>query len=325
MENIRKDIKSGQFKNLYLIYGIEEYTKNAVKRMLSDAIVASDDTMNRNTYEGKKINPKEVIDLSETMPFFSERRLIIMENTEYFKSPCDEIIDYLQNVPETTYFIFVEQEVDKRSRMYKLAKSKGYLCECNRLKRDDIMKWILGKLSKDNKKITRDTMDYLIDCLGDDMEKISREIEKLLCYTMERDVITISDINEICIPEITGKIFEMIEAMGNKRKTKALDMYYDLIVNKEAPLKILYMLSRQFNIMLQLRELTDKRMSKNEIESKTGISSYIYGKTMPQVKNFSMQAIRLAMEDCIAVEHDVKLGNISDKVAVEMMIIKFSS
>lgn len=324
MENVKKHVKEQQFKNIYLICGEEEYSKRNIKKMLSDAIVSADDNMNRSHYEGKNINYKEIIDLCETLPFFSERRLVILENTGCFEKACDEILNYLPDLTETTYIVFVEEKIDKRSKMYKLVKDKGYVCECNRLNNDALMKWILTKIGRDNKKITRETMNYIIDTLGNDLEKISCEIEKLLCYTLNKDVIEIADVDAVCTPEITGKIFEMIDAMGNKNKEKALELYYDLLSQKEPPMRILFMLSRQFNIMLQIKELSDKRMSKKEIEEKLGMKGFVVSKTQGQLKNFTMKSIRNAIEKAIELEEAIKNGNINEKVAVELLLIEFS-
>ena len=186
------------------------------------------------------------------------------------------------------------------------------------------MKWILTKLGKENKKITRDTMNYIIDTLGNDLEKISCEIEKLLCYTLNKDVIDIADVDAVCTPEITGKIFEMIDAMGNKNKEKALKLYYDLLSQKEPPMRILFMLSRQFNIMLQVKELTDKRMNKKDIEDKLKMKGFVISKTQGQIKNFTGQSIRNAIEKSIELEEAIKNGNINEKVAVELLLIEFS-
>ena len=113
MKTIDEDIKSGQFKKIYLLYGDEAYLKKQYKDKLKKALVQPDDTMNFTAYEGKDTNPKEVIDLSETLPFFADRRVILIENSGFFKGSCEELAEYIPQVPDTTLFLFVEEEVDK--------------------------------------------------------------------------------------------------------------------------------------------------------------------------------------------------------------------
>ena len=114
MKKLNEDFKSGKFEQVYLLYGEEGYLKKQYKKRFIKAMIPEGDTMNYAHYEGKNIPVKEVIDLAETMPFFAEKRLIVFENTGFFKTAAGaELADYIKEMPETTYFIFVEEEVEK--------------------------------------------------------------------------------------------------------------------------------------------------------------------------------------------------------------------
>ena len=116
MKTLAADIKSGNYKKVYLICGEEEYLKLNYKNQFIRA-VAGDDTMNLGIYEGKNFDVNEVIDTAETSPFFAERRLIVMEDTGLYKSGGEELAEYMGKIPDSTIFLFVEQNVDKRSKM----------------------------------------------------------------------------------------------------------------------------------------------------------------------------------------------------------------
>ena len=103
MKTIDEDIRSGNLKQIYLLYGTEDYLKRQYRDKLKNALTAAgedsgmggmlsggDGDMNFNRFEGKDINPKQVIDLAETLPFFAERRVILIENSGFFKNACDE-------------------------------------------------------------------------------------------------------------------------------------------------------------------------------------------------------------------------------------------
>lgn len=324
MKNIKKDIDSNQLKRVYLIYGEEKYLVRSVKKLFMDGVVGSEDNMNYSKFSGKDCNAREVIESADTLPFFTDYRVVLLDNTGWFKSSNDEIVEYMKNIPESTVIIFIEAEVDKRNRLYKQVKSLGYICECNRMNNQDLTKWILVRLNKENKKITKDNMNYFLEKVGDDMDNISSELDKLISYTLGRDVIEREDIDKVCISEITGKIFEMVDSIGNKNQKKALDLYYDLIAVREAPMKILYMLSRQFNIMLQLKELSNSGVPASEMAKKMGMQNFIINKTLGQCKNFKRATLKNAINYCLKLEEAVKMGNMNDKIAVELIIIKYS-
>lgn len=325
MKKIIQDIKSQQFCRVYLIYGEEKYLVRGIKKRLIDGLDPSGDQMNLSVFAGKECEAKKVIDLAETLPFFADYRGIVMEDSGWFKSADDAMVSYIKEIPESTVLIFIESEVDKRSKMYKQVKSEGYICECSHPTESELTNWILKKLQKDQKKITKENMKYLLSKVGNDMENVDCELEKLLSYTFERDIIEQSDIDAVCISEITGKIFEMIDAIGNRNQKKALDLYYDLIAVREAPMKILYMLTRQFNIMYQVMELSEKHFPAAQIATSMGIQNFIVNKTLSQCKNFKIQTIKNALKYAVRLEEDVKQGNMNDTMAVELIIVRYSS
>lgn len=324
LKNIIKDIEKNELKRVYLIFGEEKYLIRTIKNRMIKGLVNDGDTMNFTKFAGKDSSVKEIIQTCDTLPFFAEHRVVLLQDTGFFKTSNDEMAEYMKDIPESTVMIFIESEVDKRNKVYKQVKNIGYICECSRMNRSELSRWILVRLNKENKKITKENMNYLLEKLGDDMENILSELDKLISYTMGRDVIDTDDIDAVCISEITGKIFEMVDAIGSKNQKKALDLYYDLIAVREAPMKILYMLTRQFNIMLQVKEMAQKGKSAGEMAKNMGMQSFIINKTLSQCKNFKLSAIRNAVNYCLKMEEAVKMGNMNDKMAVELVIVKYS-
>ena len=233
MKSILEDIKTQNFKQAYLLYGEEAYLKHQYKNKLKNALLPEDDTMNFSRFEGKGTEIPKVIDLAETMPFFADRRVILLENTGFFKNKADALADYMGSLPDYLVLIFVEEEVDKRNRMYKAVQKQGRAVEFARQDEKTLMTWVLGMMKKEGKKITRQDMEDFLEKTGTDMGNISQELEKLLSYTMGRDVITRADIEAVCTTQITNRIFEMIRAVTEKKQRKALDLYQDLLALKE--------------------------------------------------------------------------------------------
>ncbi len=324
LKNIIKDIEKNELKRVYLIYGEEKYLIRTIKNRMIKGLVKADDTMNYTKFVGKDSSVKEIIQTCDTLPFFADYRVVLLEDTGFFKTSNDEMAEYIKEIPDSSVVIFIEEEVDKRNKVYKQVKSTGYICECSRMNHSELSKWVLVRLNKENKKITKENMDYLLEKLGDDMDNISSELDKLLSYTMGRNIIGKSDIDDVCVSEITGKIFDMVDAIGNKDQKKALDLYYDLIAVREAPMKILYMLTRQFNIMLQVKEMEMKGKSSGEMAKNIGMQSFIVNKTLKQCKNFKLHVIKNAVNYCLKMEEAVKTGNMNDKMAVELVIVKYS-
>lgn len=325
MKTIDNDIKMGQLKNLYLLYGTEDYLKRQYRDKLKHALVEPDDTMNFSAYEGKDINPKELIDLSETLPFFKEKRMILVENSGFFKNSCDDLAEYMGQVPESTCFVFVEEEVDKRSKLFKAASRAGSAVEFETPKEDMLIRWILGRIQREGKKITQSVMQLFLSKTGSDMENIDKELEKLICYTLDKTEISAADVEAICTGQTENKIFEMIDAISAKNQKKALDLYYDLLALKEAPMRILFLIARQFQNLLLIKSMSAKGYPAVSIAKTAGMPSFAVQKNLRQAGAFKINQLKEAIEDCGQAEEDVKTGRMADQLAVELLIVKYSA
>lgn len=324
MKNLIEDLKTGDFCQIYLLYGEEAYLRRQYKDKLRNAIIPADDSMNIAYYEGKGINVKEIIDLSETLPFFAERRLIIIENSELFKTGSQDFAEYLTQLPDTTYLVFVEQEIDKRGKLYKAVQKKGRVVELGRQDESTLIRWVYGYVKKEEKQIQEKTIRYFLEKTGTDMENIQKELEKLFCYTLDQSTITEEDVDAICTTQITNHIFDMVSAVADKQQKKALDYYYDLIALKEPPMRILYLMARQFKLLLEVKSMERLGMDRKEIAQKAGLHPFVVGKYQAQSKHFKSKELRAIVEDSVEMEECVKTGKMTDVLATELFIMKHS-
>ncbi len=324
MKNLAEDIKTGQYKRVYLLYGSETYLRDQYKKKLLQALMPEEDSMNFARFEGKGQKEEEILELAETLPFFAERRVILLENSGFFKAKAEVLPDYISKLPDYLVLIFVENEVDKRGRMYKSVQKQGRAVEFPSQKEETLMKWILGRLQGEGRKISRKDMELLLSMTGTDMGRIDREVEKLLSYTMGREMITAADIQAVCVPQISNRIFEMIRAVSEKNQKKALEDYYDLLALKEPPMRILYLLAREYNLIFQVKELADLHCDQKTIASRTGLAPFIVKNYLPLARKYSSEYLQAAVEDFADAEERVKTGRLGDLLSVELMIIKYS-
>jgi DNA polymerase-3 subunit delta len=323
MKVIKEHIKSGSFKSFYLLYGSEGYLKKLYRDKLKTAILGDQIDINFSYFEGKDLDIKKVAEVAQTLPFFHDKRLIMIENSNLFKTQS-EISDMLQGTPETTILLFVENEVDKRNKLFKMVKDHGYVSEINGLDEKNLKLFVASLLEQEGRRITENTVSYLLDRTGSDMENIRNEVEKIIGYTFDRGIVTPEDIDAVVTIQTTGKIFQMIDAIGLKQKTKALSMYYDLLTLREKPMSILFLLIRHFNLLLQVKDLHSRGFQPQIISEKVGIPPFAAGKYIIQTKNFTLVRLKEAIEFGTEVEEQIKTGRLVEKIGVELFIITFS-
>jgi DNA polymerase-3 subunit delta len=316
MKNINQDIESQNIKQFYLLFGAEDYLKGQYRDKLVTALVDVEDNMNYNYYEGKGINVQSVLDIGETMPFFADSRVIVIENSGLFKKCPEDFEKKLQALPESTHIIFVENEVDKRNRLYKWIGKAGYVSEMNTPDEKMLLGWVKGLCKKEEKQMDDSVIIYFVEHMGTDMLLLKNELEKLFSYCYGKSEITIEDVRQVCVSQAEDKLFDMLDAIGNHNQEKAL--------LREPAMRVLYMFTRHFHILMQVNALSEEGKDNKTIASACGIPPFLVKKYAAQAGKYTYQQLRCMVEQCQDTDERIKTGRVQDTVGVELLIVEFS-
>jgi DNA polymerase-3 subunit delta len=324
METINEHIKTNQLKNVYLLYGEERALMLQFRDKLKEEICPDGDDMNITRFSGKGISAVEVADLANTLPFFAEHRLIIIEDSRWFTTSND-FAEQIKQFPDTTYLIFVEQEVDGRNKLFKAVSTMGYAANLKTPSPKQLAVKIVSQCKKEGKQITDDAVDYMLEQAGSSYGFLSMELEKVLSFKADADVITYEDVRMICTYQAEDKIFDMIDAIGNQNRERAMELYHDLLYLRKPVMQILSNLTRMTNMLLQISEMTRLNMDAKQIAAKTGLREWIVKKYKGQLKNYSYERLRDMLEACQEVDAGIKTGRYTDMIGVELLIVDFST
>lgn len=320
-EQLKMNIRSGSLKNMVLLYGEERYLRKQYLGIIIKAFGGVIGDMNTNSYEGKGSEIGKIIDQAETMPLFADRRVMIFQDTGFFKAGGDSLAEYLESPCETTVFIFCESDVDERSKLYKVLAKNGTVAQIDFQSREALQGVIANFLKKENKRISVETASRILDKTGTDMAMLRSELEKLVTYCMDKDVITTEDVETICSENIEDRIFDMLDAIADKNAQKTMQLYYDLLALKVPPIKLLSLLERQFNQLLQVRLLREEGELKDTIAEKLGIRGFFIGKYMSQASHYNSKELKEILRRAVQTDEDIKNGRISDVLGVETLLI----
>ncbi len=322
MKRIDEDIASGQFQKCYLLYGEEDYLKRQYRDKLLQALVAPGDTMNFARYEGENISVEELIDLAETMPFFADRRVILVVDSGFFKKSNDVLAGYLPQLQDTVTFLFVEREIDKRSKTFKAVQKVGTAVEFVMPDERTIARWMGGRLKDAHKTISKEAWSEFLVRTDENMENMDKEMEKLLSYTWDKEHIDREDVEAICTQQVQTKIFDMVSAIAAKDSHKAMLLYQDLLAAKEPPMRILYLMVRQFRQMMVIKDLTAGRVDTFTIAKKAGMPEFAVRRNQGLCRNFTKEQMQQLLRDAAEMEEQVKTGRLDEQMAVELLMMK---
>jgi len=325
MNTINKHISTKNFCHLYLLYGKERYLVKQFKDKLQKALLGDGDLMNLLVRSDKEINWQEVMDFANTLPFFGERRVIILENSPFFSTGNEAIVNYLKDVPEDAYFVFVEGDEVKKSKLLNLIYKTGYVCEMKNPSVKIIYTWTKQILGDNGFKIEEDAFRLLINYAGTDLNILDKEFEKLMSYCGERKTITCEDVEAITVKTINSKVYQITQAMTNKNQKLALSIYQDMLLEKIEPMIIMYNIQSTFNNILLIKMLKEEHKSMNEMPSIIGANPYALEKLSVFCKDYTKSELREILDSCAESEFRYKRGLLNGKLAVELLITKYSN
>lgn len=325
MKELDDDIKSGKYKRVYLLFGEEVYLKKTYEQKMTSSVVSEDfNLMNCTVFEDKTTEVKKIIDAVDTLPFMSEYRLVVVRESELFyqgrKDDSERMTAYIENIPESSVLIFVESKVDKRGALYKKVAKLGQSVEFKPLKEGELAKWLVDSSGK---RMGMSTAMYLVNNVDSSMQNLKGELEKLLDYVPKAKEITKADIDLVCTKSLETRVFDLVDALANKKLVGALEIYNNMIMLKESPLLVLNMLARQFRLILQCKYLTARGQGSRDIAVEIGANEFVVKKCMAQSRNFKNKDLIEAINDCLKCDLDIKNGRIGDKLGVEMLLVKY--
>lgn len=340
LETLKNDIKNKQIRSLYLFHGDEEFMKKHYLETL-DKLILEDDfkIMNKVVLEGK-INAGAIIDNCETMPVFSDKRMVVVKNSGLFKSSkketdegskgksknknkgsADSFAEILANLPEYVCLIFIETEVDKRLKLINAVKEHGLVVEFSLLKPYELVNWLVKGARSFGKELSQDAASWLVDNSEFHMTDLRSELDKATLYTGDKKKIELKDVQAISTKSVKTRIFDLTDAVAEKNSAKALLTFNDMLVLKEPIPKIIFMITRHIRQVLQIKILTKQGMNRNDAAAKAGLTPYAAGKIHSQAANLTETELKNAMKNCLETDVTVKTGKMDEKMAAELLIL----
>ena len=345
---LNEELGSGDYRRVYLISGEQAYLRLQNRDKLVRALMGDGDAMNLSRYSGAEVSARDIIEMAMTLPFFADRRVIVLENTGLLNpksaskaskgtktsaaltAEAEKLAEFIPEIPESSALIFVEESADKRGRLYKAVdkcrkENTGEILECTTPEEADLRAWAGGLFRKSGFSVSGRTLAVFLDCTGDDMLNIVQEAEKLCCYCLGKKEITEKDISEVCSSRIRDRIFEMIEAIAQRDRKKALAVYMELYALKTPPQIMITLMRRQFSQLLKIKEMSGK-MADSEIAKQIGVPPYVVTrKYKPALRSYTADELMEALEECAAADQESKSGRIDAAMAVEMIIVRHSA
>ena len=136
---------------------------------------------------------------------------------------------------------------------------------------------------------------------------------------------TKEDVDFVCTEQIENRIFDMTQAVAEGKTQYALELYADLLALKEPGMRILFLIARQMNQLLCVKEMEVGRQNKDQIAAALKVRSFVVNKLLGQARQFTIDQLIRCVERCVELEEAVKRGNMNERIAVEMVLLSIAN
>ena len=313
---------------LVLLYGEETYffdsAVNVLKRMFIEPGSEQMDVCCLDGRTGTKISIDTVEEMLASPPWLSQKKLVIVRKSGLFSGDAsDKFIDLISNVPDSAILLFLEEDMDCRRKPFKEILGKGIVCQCAQMTEEQLADWIAKRLGKAGIGIATEAAASMAIRGGLSLNTLANEIEKMSLYCKGEGITSVDmDIVERCCPpDLSGKVFSIMDACGTGRAEAALDTLNTLIVTRQPLIVIRVTFMNHLKRMISAKEITDKR----ELSARLGVMDFVADKLIRQARGFTMERLLGLYLDAVKADSDVKHGLIDERTSLEMLIVKASA
>ncbi len=316
-------IDKARIKPVYYIYGPEDYMAERHLESIKSAVLQPGfESLNYQVYYRDGMDAAEVLAGAETLPAFSDKRVIVVKRAESLNEGQKKLFyEYVKDPSETTVLVFMAgtKKPDMRSSFIKLLSELGYLLECRRLRDSELAGWIKKETGVLGKQISEQAARRLMETAGPRLREILGELEKIALFVGEKQKIDGTDVEDAGLDCREETIFRLSDAIGSKDLSAAMRIYSK--ISNEQPLKILSAVSREVRVLLKVKLCVKRALPKQGLAKLVGVPPWTLDAYTRRSALFTEEELKRAIKRLYAVDMALKSGRIPQSIAVTRLII----
>jgi len=326
-------VKAGNIASLYLFEGTEEYVKQQAltalrQKLLPKGMESFNDTGLSNP------DADELIAAVETLPFMCDKRVVVVRDFDLLLTGRKEeddhkaqrVLTYLPRASSGSCLVFVVRgKADSRKKLYQYLRRADAIVDFSPLSEPECVTWVQRSMRASGKPMDADTAARLVFTVGRDAALLKQEMDKLICYTADRERIESRDIETICTQSLECTVFQLVDAQVAGQYDRALLLLNRMVRNGEDRRRILSMLLRQYRILYHTHCLLDEGAPRQNFAQLLGIPSFTVGLAQQQAKRYSLEKLKAAYSDLLDFEYQIKTGAMPDEGCAETALFRLEA
>ncbi|WP_208558693.1 DNA polymerase III subunit delta [Marinilactibacillus kalidii] len=339
MSEINKQIRSIEKKNfspVYLVQGTEQYLSEKVRFALLNAVLVEEvSEFNFGQFDMRETTIDAALQEAESFPFFGDKRLVFVQQPYFLTGKTmangldhdmSYLESYLQNPSEFSILVIFApyEKLDKRKKITKTLLKKAELINIEPMNEKGISDIVKSTSEQAGYSIDTKALEKLIQLTDRNLSKSMMELEKLMIYHQEDKQISLSSVEELVPKTLEQNIFELNDLVLSKEVQRSIELYQDLLTQKEDPIKIIALMIGQFRLLLQVKILRRKGYQQADIAKILKVHPFRVKLALQKEKKFEQSVLSKAHHQLIDADYLIKSGRVDPELQVELFIMKFA-
>lgn len=335
--SVLNSVERGVVAPVYLIFGEEEYLQELVITALKNKLTNTElGAFNLEEMEGSGLTAAQVVNSANTLPVFADKRLVIVKNPPFFQGrrkdgeeetaarQDEQLLAYLADPLISTCLVFwVKGSVDKRRKTYKAIEKNSQVVEIGALKGAELTNWLQNAFKALGKRVEPKALEYIILNSSHNLRHLQNELDKLTLFVDREEIITLTTVKKVLTRTAEANVFALVDYLGTKEGEKALVELRGLLESGEPPVRLLFMIARQFRLLLLAKDLESRGYTEKQITAELALHPFVTGKILRQAKNFTFRELEHCLAAVLTTDVAVKTGSIP-RLALENLVLQLA-
>lgn len=321
---------------IYLFHGDDEYAiwreVKELKQRLGENTIAE---LNTITLEGSAISLEDLQLTTCAIPFFNERRLVILNNPLAMLRRGlhkDKMLNLFLSIPQSTALILIEEQplttwqMRRDQKIHWLEewalqnKERVYLREFALPRGFALVQWVVERAVQRGGRISRRAAEALIRQVGDESRILDLELTKLLDFVDYTRDVEIEDVEQLTTGVPSADIFALVDAIGNKNRKQAVKLFHDLISNYDLS-HIMGMVVRHFRNLLLVKESLERDDGEKDIQRALNLRDFVLRNLIAQTRFYGLSELDEIYRNLLEADVLFKTGQLDLELAIDLLIL----
>ncbi len=327
----------------YVFHGEDELSRDEAIRQLRQKMDPVVGELNTTTLDGRSLGVPELRAACDALPFMGDVRLVIVNDLgssatpakqprrKRSQAPADDelwgdLAAYLPQLPESTRLLLSQSQTlrDGHPLLRLAAEHGGHVRAFAVPTGDDLEQWIRRRAKGKGVAVASDALALLATYVGSNLRLLDQELDKLATYLGGAGTVGRDDVERLVSSVQEANVFHMVDALGNRDGRRALRLLHHLLDEGRVPLYLLTMVTRQFRLLLQARELDAQGAAPGEMARQMEVAPFVAKKCAQQAMNYRPTDLRAIMAELLDIDVGIKTGQRDGAVALDLFVARWA-